>query len=94
MSKTYSITNKSTGEKHDINHDAHSNTNNCIHCHFTLETDRYRYITFEEYKNIYNIDILTKLHTGCKYPECLICETILKQPQPKLKNNLKTATGY
>ena len=81
MSKTYSITNKSTGEKHDINHDAHTNSNNCIHCHFTLENDRYRYTTFEDYKNIYNIDILTKLHTGCKYPECLICETILKQPE-------------
>jgi hypothetical protein len=78
MSKTYSITNKSTGEKHDINHDAHSKSNNCIHCHFTLYTDRYRYTTFEDYKNTYNSNILSKLHTGCKYYDCKVCESLGK----------------
>ncbi len=87
MSKTYAITNKSTGERHDIHHDAYRNTNKCIHCHFTLETDRYRYITLEDYKNIYHSNILSKIHTGCKYPECLICETIVKEAELKLKNN-------
>ena len=75
MSKTYSITNQSTGERHDIHHDDHIN---CIHCHFTLYSDRYRYITFEDYKNTYKSDILSKLHTGCKYYDCKVCESLGK----------------
>lgn len=78
MSKTYSITKKPSGEKHDIHHDAYTNSNNCIHCHFTLYSDRYRYITFEEYKIIYNSYILSKLHTGCKYYDCKVCESLGK----------------
>ncbi len=77
MSKSYSITNTS-GERHDIHHDAHSKSNNCIHCHFTLYSDRYRYTTWEDYKNIYNSDILSKLHTGCKYYDCKVCESLGK----------------
>jgi len=75
MSKTYSITNQSTGKKHDIHHDDHIN---CIHCHFTRDTDRYIFTTWEEYKNTYKSDILSKLHMGCKYYDCKVCETLGK----------------
>jgi hypothetical protein len=72
--KIYSI--KTGDMKHDINHDCHMLCNRCIHCHFTLYDYRYMYISMEEYIDKYTVNILQKIHTGCKYPQCCICERI------------------
>ena len=71
--KIYSITLGDT--KHDINHQCY---NSCIHCHFTMYDYRYRDITISEYIDKYTVDILKKLHIGCRYSDCCICEKISK----------------
>ena len=72
-SKIYSIT--SGNMKHDINHESYYS---CIHCHFTMYDYRYNDIEISEYIHKYGMDILKKIHIGCKYPECCICERVGK----------------
>lgn len=68
----YSIISPSK-QRHNKNHKDYTN---CIHCHFTQFTDRFREISLEDYLFRYKLDILAKLHTNCEYPECCICNII------------------